>query len=74
MNKQPIEQARDADLRLAGAALLRAAERARALAQQTGTALVFSRDGVLEYLLPKALDAPNSLQSPTAAYHKSSDT
>ena len=48
MNKQPIEQARDADLRHTGAALLRAAERARALAQQTGTALVVSRDGVLD--------------------------
>lgn len=73
MNKQPIEQARDADLRQAGAALLRAAERARALAQQTGTALVVSRNGVLEYVTPETLAAPTSVQSPTANYRDPSD-
>ncbi len=54
MNKQPIEQARDADLRLSSAALQRAALRARELAMKTGTAIVVSRDGKLEYLAPDA--------------------
>ena len=74
MNKQPIEQARDADLRQTGAALLRAAERARALAQQTGTAIVVSRNGVLEYVTPEALAAPTSVQATAAAYRNPSGT
>ena len=53
MNKQPIEQAHDADLRFSSAALLRAALRARELAMKTGTAIVVSRDGKLEYLAPE---------------------
>lgn len=51
MNKQPIEQAHDADLRFSSAALQRAALRARELATKTGTAIVVSRDGKLEYLM-----------------------
>lgn len=57
MNKQPIEQALDADLRLSSAALLRAALRARELAMMTGTAIVVSRDGKLEYLTAEASPA-----------------
>jgi hypothetical protein len=53
MNKQPIEQARDADLRLTHAALRRAAQRARELARQTGTVIVISRQGVIEHLQPE---------------------
>jgi len=63
MNRKPIELALDSDLRQAGVALLRAADRARALAQQTGTALVVSRNGVLEYVTPEALAAPTSVHS-----------
>jgi hypothetical protein len=37
----------DADMQAAPRALLRAAQRARAIARQTGTALVIVRDGVL---------------------------
>ncbi|HRP26113.1 MAG TPA: hypothetical protein PLF79_16750 [Thauera sp.] len=48
MNKQPLEAARDTDLRLSAQAMQRAALRARELAEQTGTAIVISRDGVLE--------------------------
>jgi len=54
MNKQPIEQAHDTDLRLSSAALQRAALRARELAMKTGTAIVVNRDGKLEYLVPEA--------------------
>lgn len=49
-NPQPIEAALDADLRLSKAALQRAAQRARDLALQTGTAIVVSHHGVLELL------------------------
>ena len=54
MNTQPIDTARDADLRLSLAALHRAALRARELARQTGTAIVFSRRGVVETISPTA--------------------
>ena len=53
MNKQPIEQALDRDLRLSAAAMQRAAQRARDVANATGTALVISRNGVIEHLMPK---------------------
>lgn len=52
MNKQSIEQARDRDLRLSQVAMQRAAQRAHALANATGTAIVVSHDGVIEYLKP----------------------
>jgi hypothetical protein len=54
MNKQPIEVARDSDLRLSRVAIERAARRARDLAVQTGTALVWSRHGVIELVSPSA--------------------
>lgn len=50
MNKQPIEQARDSDLRLSMAAMQRAARRAHAVAEATGTAVVVSHDGRIEHL------------------------
>jgi hypothetical protein len=37
----------DADMQASSGALLRAAKRAREIARQTGTPLVFVRDGVL---------------------------
>lgn len=65
MNKQPIEQARDADLRLTHAALRRAAQRARELARQTGTVIVISRQGVIEHLQPQLA---STVQEPTPPY------
>jgi LDH2 family malate/lactate/ureidoglycolate dehydrogenase len=53
MNKQPISQAMDRDLRLSQVAMQRAAQRAQDLAKATGTAIVISQDGVIEYLIPK---------------------
>lgn len=53
MNDAPIATARDADLRLSLPALKRAAERARELAARTGTAIVVSRGGVLEHIVPQ---------------------
>ena len=52
MNKRPIEEAEDRDLRFSHLALHRAAQRARELAAATGTALVISRNGVIEHLEP----------------------
>jgi hypothetical protein len=57
MNKQPIEQAQDRDLRLSQIALQRAAQRAHDLAKTTGTTIVVSRDGVIEHLTPGPRDA-----------------
>jgi len=48
MNRDPIDSAHDPDLRHSLPALRRAAQRARELARQTGTAIVVSHDGVLE--------------------------
>lgn len=67
MNPRPIEEAKNADLRGSFPALQRAALRARTLATLTGTALVISRNGVVEYRpagrghqLP-ATDSPQAL-------------
>ncbi|MBK7326166.1 MAG: hypothetical protein IPI89_08540 [Propionivibrio sp.] len=67
MNKQPIEQARDADLRLSHAALQRAALRAREIARQTGTAIVVSRQGVIEHLQPQP-EPVSTAQEPIPPY------
>ncbi|MBF0342128.1 MAG: hypothetical protein HQL95_14380 [Magnetococcales bacterium] len=45
MNRKPLSEARDADLRHAQAALERAGIRARELAARTGTAVVVMRQG-----------------------------
>lgn len=56
MNKQPIEQAHDSDLRLSKVAMQRAAQRAHDLANATGTAIVISHDGIVEHVKPKPQD------------------
>lgn len=60
MNKQPIEQAHDRDLRLSHVAMQRAAQRAHELAQATGTAIVVSHHGVIEHLKP----TPQEISTP----------
>ena len=66
MNKKPIAQACDAAIRLSPAAMKRAAQRAREVAATTGTLLVVSRNGVLEYLSPDvAATDTQSAQEPT---------
>jgi hypothetical protein len=54
MTNKPIDQATDSDLRLSYPAMMRAAQRARELAVQTGTALVVSTNGVIEQISPTA--------------------
>lgn len=68
MNKRPIAEARDSDLRFSEAAMRRAAERAREVAQKTGTKLVVDRNGVLEYLHPTDTGAMPLVQEPPALY------
>ena len=71
MNKEPIENARDDDIRLSFAAMLRAAKRARELARATGTAIVISRNGVVEHIQPDALELELlTLQEPGTPYAK----
>ena len=60
MNKRPIEEAEDRDLRLSHLALHRAAQRARELAAATGTSLVISRNGVVEHLMPETMEKDTS--------------
>lgn len=70
MDTQPIATARDADLRLSVAAMHRAAQRAREVAPRTGTAIVISRQGVIQTISPSAAasgPAP-AVQEPPAAY------
>lgn len=70
MNKQPLDTAHDADLRLSQQAMQRAAQRARELAAQTGTAIVVSRHGVLELLsLSKGMQTL-AVNEPHAPYGK----
>jgi len=47
MNEKLVSRLPDADMRGAPKALLRAAQRARDVARQTGTAVVIIRDGKL---------------------------
>jgi hypothetical protein len=56
MNKLPIDQACDRDLRLSQVALQRAAQRAHDLAKATGTTIVVSHDGIIEHLKPEPRD------------------
>ena len=58
MNRQPLEQAVDRDLRLSRIAMQRAAQRARDLAEATGTLIVVSHEGVIEHLKPKSQQIP----------------
>lgn len=64
MPTPPISQSIDADLRHSQAALERAAQRAREIAAQTGTAIVISRRGVIEHIYP-AQNQPAAPASPT---------
>jgi hypothetical protein len=64
-NTQPIETARDPDLRLSKQAMIRASQQARALAIQTGTSLVVSIQGVVLHIKPAALpqsETPNDCE------------
>ncbi|MFO1375954.1 MAG: hypothetical protein U1F14_02990 [Steroidobacteraceae bacterium] len=56
MNKRPIEEARDPDLRNSMAAMQRAARRAREIAALTGTSLIIHRNGQVVAVDPREAD------------------
>lgn len=69
INKRPIEQARDADLRLSRAPMQRAALRAREIAARTGTALIVSEGGqVRRIAVAPPVEAAIQVQEPAAPY------
>lgn len=72
MSTHPISQSMDADLRHSQAALERAAQRAREIAAQTGTAIVISRQGVIEHIYPTQSQptppASQTVQEPKPPY------
>lgn len=57
MNQQPISLAHDPDLRLSEDAMRRAAKRARIVARQTGTQLVYCYHGEVLRISPDEQDA-----------------
>lgn len=69
-NKRPISEARSADLRGSLPALRRAAERARQVAAQTGTAVVIRRGSKLERVYPAPVDAVASVREKGSTYRK----
>lgn len=69
INKRPIEQARDADLRLSRAPMQRAALRAREIAARTGTALIVSEGGqVRRIAVVPLVEGAMQVQEPAAPY------
>jgi hypothetical protein len=64
MTQRPIEEAHSSILRGSHKALLRAATRAREVAEKTGTTLVVSRNGVIEHLQPKSMQSVGVQESP----------
>ncbi len=68
MNTKTINQAKNADLRGSWQALQRAAQRARELAAQTGTELIVSRGGVVEYIKPLPDTAEPQVQELAVPY------
>lgn len=56
MNQQPISLAHDPDLRLSEDAMRRAAKRARIVARQTGTQLVYCYHGEVLRISPEEQD------------------
>jgi len=70
VNPKPIELARDSDMRLSLVALQRAARRAHEIAEQTGTAIVISRNGILEHLQPRLESPALTIQQPSRPYNE----
>ena len=69
-NKRPISEARSADLRGSLPALRRAAERARQIAAQTGTAIVTRRAGKLERVYPAPAGTAAGVREKAPTYRK----
>lgn len=70
INPLPIQSARDDDLRQSPSAMRRAAQAARDLAARTGTALIVSRDGLIEQVDPRSVLPTPRVHEPPAGYRK----
>lgn len=70
MNKRPIEQANDSDLRHSRIAMLRALQRAHAVAKTTGTTIVVSHNGVIEHLTPNPANTLLTTEIPPSVIDK----
>lgn len=68
MNDKPIETAIDQDLRLSHQAMRRAAQKAREIAAQTGTAIVTSEQGIIHVIHPQTELVMPSVQESKAPY------
>lgn len=68
MNTKSIDQAKNSDLRGSWQALQRAAQRARALAAQTGTELIVGRAGGIERIRPQPAQTGQQVQEDAASY------
>lgn len=70
MNKKPLKDAQDSDLRGSWPALIRAGERARRIAAQTQTAVVYSENGKLihRYMNESAALSKTGTQEPEIPY------
>lgn len=68
MNTKSIDQAKNDDLRGSWQALQRAAQRARALAAQTGTELIVGRAGCIERIRPQSEQTGQQVQEDAASY------
>ena len=67
MTQRPIEEAHNSVLRGSHKALQRAAMRARKIAQQTGTTIVVSKNGVIEHVQPQSMQVIG-VQEPVPTY------
>jgi hypothetical protein len=70
MTKRPISEAKSADLRGSLHALRRAAERAREIAAQTGTAIVVRRGSKLERMYPAPASTVAGVRENASRYQK----
>lgn len=68
MNTKSLDQAKNDDLRGSWQALQRAAQRARALAAQTGTELIVGRPGRIERIRPQSAQTGQQVQEDAASY------
>jgi hypothetical protein len=70
MNKRPIEQANDSDLRNSRIAMLRALQRTHDVAKTTSTTIVISHNGVIEHRTPNPASTVLTTQIPPSVIDK----
>ena len=68
MSPRPLDSARNADIPASFEALKRAAQRAREVARQTGTAPVIGEDGHVRLIAPPPESAAARVNEPSSHY------